>query len=79
MREHGLGLVLPSLRGVPAGVAELLSRQAEFRAAVGRVHNRAAAEVVGLLARWLPAQVLAPVLPSPSGLGAEAAAVLAAK
>ncbi len=73
VREHGLGLVLPSLRGVAAGVAELLSRQAEFRAAVARVDNRAVFEVVDLLARWLPAQRGGSITSSPSTAFASAA------
>ncbi|MFO1337733.1 MAG: glycosyltransferase [Burkholderiaceae bacterium] len=77
VREQGLGLVLPSLRGVAAGVDELLARQGELRAAGARVRNRAAPEVVDLLAQWLPAQGLPAA--SSSGLGAAGAAVLAAK
>lgn len=59
VREQGLGLVLPSLRGVAAAVDELLAGLPALRAAVGRVHNHAVFEVVDTLARLLGAAVRA--------------------
>lgn len=53
VREHGLGLVLPSLRGIAPAVDELLLHLPGFRAAVARVENHAVFDVVEHLARLL--------------------------
>lgn len=49
VREHGLGVVLRSFRGVRAAVAALTQRLPEFRARVARIDNRAVFEVPEIL------------------------------
>ena len=59
VREMGVGLVLPSMRGIAAGVAQMLDRLPEFQACVGRIDNRAVFEIPAIFAR-LMAQAQAP-------------------
>lgn len=55
IREHGVGIVLPNFRHVARAVAELLDplAYARFRAATGRLHNRAVFEIPDMLERIL--------------------------
>jgi 1,2-diacylglycerol 3-beta-galactosyltransferase len=55
IREHGVGVVLPNFRDVARAVAELLDplAYARFRAATGRLHNRAVFEIPDMLERIL--------------------------
>ena len=45
VRENKVGVVLDSFRSVRGGVAEVMSRLAEFQAAIGRIENRAVFEI----------------------------------
>ena len=53
VREMGVGIVLPSFRGIARAVEELLEPAAyqRFRAATGRLENRAVFEIPGILER----------------------------
>ena len=62
VREQGVGLVLPSMRAIRAGVAEMVLRLPEFRECVNRIDNRAVFEVPQILADLL--QASATVLPT---------------
>ena len=53
VREHGLGLVLASPRGIRAAVQRLIDELDHYRARVERVPNRAAFELPGVIARVL--------------------------
>lgn len=53
VREHGLGLVLRSPRGIRAAVQRLIDELDHYRARVARVPNRAAFELPGVIARVL--------------------------
>ncbi len=53
VRETGVGLVLPSMRGIATGVDEMTSRLPEFQAGVARTHNRAVFEIPELFAQLL--------------------------
>jgi len=55
VREQGVGLVLPSLRGLPGAVAQLLRELPAYRAAAARLHNRAVFELPDILAERLVA------------------------
>jgi UDP-N-acetylglucosamine:LPS N-acetylglucosamine transferase len=60
VREQGVGLVLPSLRGLPAAVAQLQRELPAYRAATARLHNRAVFELPEILAeRLFAAQAVA--------------------
>jgi UDP-N-acetylglucosamine:LPS N-acetylglucosamine transferase len=60
VREQGVGLVLASLRGLPAAVALLLRDLPAYRAATARLHNRAVFELPEILAeRLVAAQAVA--------------------
>ena len=62
VREQGVGLVLPSMRAIRVGVAEMVLRLPEFRERVNRIDNRAVFEVPQILADLL--QASATVLPT---------------
>jgi 1,2-diacylglycerol 3-beta-galactosyltransferase len=51
VREQGVGIVLPHFRGIGEAVARLLEpeRYADFRAAIGRLENRAIFEIPDIL------------------------------
>jgi len=49
VREHNVGLVLPSFRSVRAAVQQLDGHLEEFRAAIRQIHNRAVFEVPEIL------------------------------
>jgi hypothetical protein len=49
VREHGVGIVLPSFAQVDAAVARLVGDLARYRAATGRIRNRAAFELPVIL------------------------------
>ncbi len=51
VREQGLGVVLPGLTGLRAGVEALLARLPDWRVRVRRLENRALFEVPEILAR----------------------------
>lgn len=68
---QGLGRVLESWRQVDQAVPQLIDRLPAYRAAVGRVHNRAVYEVVALIERLLQQP---PALPQPGPAAALAAA-----
>jgi len=51
VREQGLGVVLPGLTGLRAGVEALLARLPDWRVRVRRIENRALFEVPEILAR----------------------------
>lgn len=53
VREHGLGVVLPSFRQVAPAVRGLLAALPEYRARVGALRNRAVLEVPAVLERIL--------------------------
>jgi Glycosyltransferase family 28 C-terminal domain len=53
VREQGVGLVLPSIRALKAGAAEVVHNLASFRAQVRRIDNRAVFEVPQVLADLL--------------------------
>jgi UDP-N-acetylglucosamine:LPS N-acetylglucosamine transferase len=53
VRERGVGIVIPSLAALPAAVAAMGAKLADFRAATAREHNRAVFEVPALLERLL--------------------------
>jgi UDP-N-acetylglucosamine:LPS N-acetylglucosamine transferase len=53
VRDHGVGLVVPSLARLPQAAGEMIERLPELHAATPRLHNRAVFEVPELLARWL--------------------------
>ena len=55
IREHGVGLVLPNFRAIARAVDELLEPAAyqRFRAATGRLSNRAVYEIPDILERIL--------------------------
>lgn len=53
VREQGVGLVLPSLRGLPAAVTQLLRDLPAYRAATARLRNRAVFELPEILAARL--------------------------
>jgi hypothetical protein len=55
VREHGLGLVMPSIRSIRAGVEELVAHLAEYRDRVRCIDNRAVFEVPEILADLLHA------------------------
>jgi UDP-N-acetylglucosamine:LPS N-acetylglucosamine transferase len=55
VRDHGLGVVLPSFKQVRAGVHEVGARLDELRANVARVDNRALFEIPVLLGEILTA------------------------
>jgi UDP-N-acetylglucosamine:LPS N-acetylglucosamine transferase len=83
VRDHGIGVVLPSVRRVRAGAADVIARLQTLRERVGSIDNRAVFEVPPVLdrlmngadARALPApctQVGARPIESTSTLGAQA-------
>jgi hypothetical protein len=49
VREHGLGLVLPSFKGIRSAVQTLLADLDRFRENVQRIDNRAVFEVPQIL------------------------------
>ncbi len=53
VRAHGLGVVLPSFRGVAGAVAEVTGHLADYQARVRQVENQAAFEVPRILAKVL--------------------------
>jgi 1,2-diacylglycerol 3-beta-galactosyltransferase len=55
VREHGVGIALPSFRNVGRAVAEMLEPEAytRFRTATRRLHNRAVFEIPDMLERIL--------------------------
>ena len=53
VRELGVGLVLPSMRGIAAAVDRMLARLPEFQAAVGQMDNQGLFEVPELFARLM--------------------------
>lgn len=55
LRDHELGLVLPSLRGLPAAVSHLTQQLPAYRQRVRAQQNRAICEVPEILARLLAA------------------------
>ncbi len=55
IREHNVGLVLKSFLAIAPAVRELGGRLDDFRAHIGRIHNRAVFEVPQILARILSA------------------------
>jgi len=60
VREQGVGVVLPSLRGLPRAVSELVRELDRYRAAAARLQNRAVFELPEILAeRLLAAQAVA--------------------
>jgi len=68
VRQHGLGLVLRSFRGVRGAVAELMAHWPEYRERVARIDNRAVFEVPEILGR-----ILQPSVATPQGQEAVAA------
>jgi hypothetical protein len=55
VRESGVGLVLRSVRALPAGVDDMIRRLPEFQAGVRRIDNRAVFELPEILAGLLHA------------------------
>jgi 1,2-diacylglycerol 3-beta-galactosyltransferase len=53
VRDHGVGLVVPSLARLPQAAGEVIERLPELHAATARLHNRAVFEVPELLAGLL--------------------------
>jgi len=53
VEEHRVGIVLDSYRAIRSGVATLIARLPEFRAAVARIENRAVFEIPDILERIL--------------------------
>jgi hypothetical protein len=53
IRDNGLGLVLPSFKGVDAAAAALVAGLDGYREALARIDNRAVLEVPQILARIL--------------------------
>ena len=60
VQEQGVGLVVPSLAGMPAATREMLRRLPEFQAAALRIDNRAVFEVPAVLSDVLARASLAP-------------------
>jgi UDP-N-acetylglucosamine:LPS N-acetylglucosamine transferase len=60
VREQGVGLVLPSLRGLPGAVDELVRELGRYRAAAARLQNRAVFELPEILADRLRATQAVP-------------------
>ncbi len=58
--EQGVGLVVPSLRGLAPAVGELLREFGRYRAATARLHNRAVFELPEILAERLHAAQAVP-------------------
>jgi UDP-N-acetylglucosamine:LPS N-acetylglucosamine transferase len=66
VRELDIGVVLPSLRLVRSGAADVIQRLDALRANVQRIHNRAVFEVPQILDRLMRTGVdAAPSLPAP--------------
>ena len=59
VREQGVGLVLPSMRAIRAGVAEMIARLPEFQNRVRQIDNRAVFELPQILAELLHASAIA--------------------
>jgi 1,2-diacylglycerol 3-beta-galactosyltransferase len=59
VREKGVGVVLPNFRDIGRAVDELLepAAYARFRAAAGRLHNRAVFEIPDVLERLWESQL----------------------
>ena len=55
IRENGLGIVVPSLRAVQSATTRLLANLPTFRDATRAIHNRAAYEVVDIMAQEMSA------------------------
>ncbi len=66
IREHKLGLVLPSFGGLGAAVQQLTARLDEFAAGVRRIENRAVFEIPSILARILERHQAAPLRHHPA-------------
>jgi UDP-N-acetylglucosamine:LPS N-acetylglucosamine transferase len=73
VKEHGVGLVVPSLSALPAAGREMVAGLQAFRQAAERIDNRAVFEVPGLLAglldgragqAWAAADAKVSVLPA---------------
>ena len=71
VREHGLGLVVPSLRQLAQALQAMMRRLPEFRAATARLDNRAVFEIPEVFADLMRASA------GPAGPAASAAAVAA--
>ncbi len=56
VREQGVGLVLPSLKGIRAAVTKMIEALPEFRGAVERIDNRAVFEVIDIFEQLLAVQ-----------------------
>ncbi|HSV71839.1 MAG TPA: glycosyltransferase [Methylibium sp.] len=68
VRDNGLGLVLPSFKGVRAAAAELVAGLDGYRAALARIDNRAVFELPAILARLLEASRCVDGTPQPMAL-----------
>jgi UDP-N-acetylglucosamine:LPS N-acetylglucosamine transferase len=53
VRDHGVGLVVTSLAGLPQAAGEMIERLPELHAATTRIHNRAVFEVPEILSGLL--------------------------
>ncbi len=53
VRDNGVGIVLPSFRGIRPGVAKLLAGLGTYQQATSRMRNRAAFEIPDCLERIL--------------------------